>query len=139
MARDWLASEILGHLTARAINICIVEDICSSPSDPGLDTGAAGPAWFYKNRVLWPITQDMARPETIDKALGWGVVGWPEIIAFCTAPPLIPDLGTGSELPEASLQHLAESTIRLVTDIFDGEAFLVWDKGTAGPGSLVTT
>jgi hypothetical protein len=58
VARDWLIAEILGHLQAEKANLAVVEDPCASPSDPFL-IKADSPIWFYKERVLWPITQDM--------------------------------------------------------------------------------
>jgi hypothetical protein len=123
---DWLVSEVLFHLRATRTNMCILEDVCGSSSEPDLAAGAAGPAWFHQDRVFWPITQNMATIELIKKAFDWGLVGRPALIAFCSEPRSTQDLAHTLEVPETLLEELANSTVRLVTDIFDEEGYLEW-------------
>jgi hypothetical protein len=124
IANDWLVSEVLQHLLADELNMCILEDICRRASDPKLMTGADGPAWSHQDRVFWPITQNKATSELIEKALRWGLIGRVYVIAFCGEPKSMPCLRDSTEISESALTEIGKSTTRLVTDIFDQEGYL---------------
>ncbi len=82
----WLVAEILSYLLASESNLCVIQDMCQRRSDPYLTSGAPGPVWLYQDQVFWPITHNMAKREIIEKVLGWGAFGRPNVIVFCREP-----------------------------------------------------
>ena len=132
VATSWLVSEVLAHLRAGVANLCVIDDTTSRPSDPRLAAGTARPAWFFRGNVLWPITQDMAGAGLIASALTWGLVGRPEVVAFCSGLRPVQGPTTHTEISESLLQEIGRSTVRLATDIFDEEALLVWSGARGG-------
>jgi hypothetical protein len=130
IATDWVIAEIARFLHADKVNTCIIEDPCGEPSDPGLTSGAAGPVWFYQNHVLWPITRSMAKPPVIRKSLEWGLAGKPHIIGFFQSPGYAQEVSSGPIISNELLIEITDSMRRLVTDVFDGEGYLVWNRNT---------
>ena len=131
-AEEWLFAEICRHLEARAGNLVVIEDPCGHPSDPGLTSGAVSPPWFYRERVLWPITVEYANVASLGKIFAWGDT-------WCARTNRVfPPLGCGASastdhvVSDELLRDIGSSMTRLVTDVFDGEGYLVWERKIEG-------
>jgi hypothetical protein len=136
---EWLASEILSHLQSHDENLCLVEDVCAMPLDPRLAVGAPGPALFYDDHVLWPITQRMASIAVITRALEWGNVGRPTAIAFCSGTQPADSVTKPLELHQSVLEEYISSTVALATDVFDEEGLLIWSRAPSREGGCPAT
>src|SRR5260370_21528627 len=109
VATDWLVTEIAAYLNAHNNNLGIIEDPGGERADARITQGATGPAWFYGDRVLWPITQAMANADLVRKALEWADVGIPQIIAFAKVRRSFQDLTKGLEVSEDILWEIGTS------------------------------
>jgi hypothetical protein len=127
-ATTWLADEIAAYLRANTLAICMVEDPCARRSDTKLFAQAAGVARFYRDRVLWMIGHDMADSGVVQNALRWYLSGRPEIVAFAKGLTPLSQSAGHSAISRPELRRIARSIVRVVTDIFDEEGYLVWNR-----------
>ena len=123
----WLVSETVSYLLANDTHLCLIQDICRRRCDPGIQRRAPGPHWFHGDKVFWPISQEIARNDLIETALKWGAIGRPQLIVFCRRPKS-KAYNSGDEISETALEEIGSSTVRVVTDVFDQEAYLVWNR-----------
>lgn len=125
---NWLVQEIILHLSISSNSLVLLEDSNSSPNDPYLRTQEHPPIWSYQNTIYWPILKAEA-PDKVEQVMAWAA-GWRELITFTKRPTCWTAQLESVVLPEKAIQQMASSTTRLVTDVFDGEGFLVWELGT---------
>jgi hypothetical protein len=123
VADEWLIAEILSYIKTDESNFVLIEDFCGSPSDPKLTDGAAGPVFFYENKVLWPITQAMATNELVSKAKNWAVG---QLTCFCRCSVPLWRISANISLSEESLLDICSSITQLALEVFDGEGLLFW-------------
>lgn len=123
-AVNWLISTVGDYLINSPHHVVLVEDAVASPKDYILKN-AGVPFWSFQERVLWPITPSMADHQTIQRVFAWAA-GGREVIGFGTYPTGNPDSIKDTELTESMVTQLAESLTALVTDIYDGEGYMIW-------------
>jgi hypothetical protein len=126
-AEDWLVAAIIEHLRSDSENIAIVEDASGKSTDPGLTDGAPGQPWFFHDRVLWPIKQDMPDSGLVREAWLWSLSGQRQVVAFARHPhsSCAPD---DAVVSDEFLREIGGSITQLAVDAYDGEAFLVWHR-----------
>lgn len=124
---DWLIGEIADYLKLRPNSIVLFEDIVSSRTDPYLLTHEHPPYWCYQERVFWPVTSKGITQHTVEQVMAWSagtriIAGFSTLSTDCSLP-----LGT-DVLSRIEFQHIAASLTRLVTDVFDGGGYMIWER-----------
>jgi hypothetical protein len=127
LGEDWLIAEVLQYLQSNANGVVLFEDLVSLPGDPGLGSDKCPPLWVFEKRIFWPVLADGADYATVEKALAWSAA-FRKIIGFATLPSRSSPTLETKVLSESVFRPLASSITRLVTDIFDGEGFMVWER-----------
>lgn len=125
---EWLVDEATGYTEASMDAIVLFEDMTSSPSDPYLVERKHPDFWIYGGKLFWPASARFGGGEHIEAALSWSasrrITAW-----FTTVlAELLPPHGF-PRLSEESFSFLASHVSRLVTTVFDGEGFIVWERG----------
>jgi len=129
--KDWLVDEIVVHMKLYPNAIVLFEDIVSSPTDPHLSAQAHPPYWSHQGRMFWPVVPKGITPSNVEKVMAWSA-GTGTFSVFSTLPSdFTLTLGTHF-LSHNEFQHIASSITRLVTDVFDGGGYLVWEREKLG-------
>jgi hypothetical protein len=124
---DWLIEEVIRYLKRTPNGLVLFEDPVSSPSDPYLATHEHPPYWCYGDRVYWPVLAAGANYHTAEQAMAWSA-GMRVIVAFSRLPREIPLSSGPLVFSDQALQEVASSLTRLVTDVFDWEGYMVWQR-----------
>jgi hypothetical protein len=124
---QWLVTEIIRYLRDTPKSLVLLEDIVSSPSDPNLTAREHPPFWCYNNTVYWPISQAGADPHTVEQAMAWAVARR-ELVAFTKLPIDLPAPSGALSLSGEVFRQIVSSITRLVTDVFDWEGYMVWQR-----------
>lgn len=123
---DWLTGEIADYLKLRPDSVVLFEDIVSSRTDPYLLTHEHPAYWCYQDRVFWPVTPTGITLHTVEQVMAWS--GGTRTIAGFSTFPTDYSLPLGTHvLSRFEFEHIASSITRLVTDVFDGGGYMVWE------------
>ena len=129
---DWLIQETLDYLRNDSDAVVLFEDVVSSPSDPYLCRHPHPVYWQYHNRILWPVVTSSADYHSVEQAMAWSA-SIRTIVIFSRLPSDFSFPIGSQELPDRVFQHIATSIVRLMTDIFDGEGYMVWCRRSEIP------
>jgi hypothetical protein len=124
---DWLINEIANYVKFYPNSIVLFEDIVAAPSDPYLSAHDHPPFWCYQGRVFWPVTPSGNTEHTVEQAIAW-CAGFRTIAGFSSLPNGVSLPFRTHLLSQTDFQHIASSITRLVTDVFDGGGYMVWER-----------
>ena len=126
---EWLIKEVLVYLTQPSNPIVLFEEFASSPAGEIEFTYRAGPPYVvYEKRVFWPLTSTEASHHSVEQAMSWSVT-FRKLAIFSV---LQKETTRPQDLRMLSTQMLHDvglSITRLVTDVYDGGGFMVWNRG----------
>lgn len=126
---DWLIDNVVDYLKQSHESVVLFEDIVSSPSDAYFRAHDHPPYWCYQDRVFWPAKRIEATHHTVGQVMSWSggfrVIAWfSRFVGDTTA------LSDSRVLSHTEMQQIASSISRVVTDVFGGGGYLVWDTST---------
>lgn len=127
LTTSWLNRQILDDLDHSPDSLVLLEDISSSPSDTFLTTRSHPPYLSFNGRVFWPIFDSISNADTVESAQSW-CAAFRKIIIFTEFPIQLSRPLETSMLDEEAFESIASTTTRIVTDIFDGEGYLDWQR-----------
>jgi hypothetical protein len=129
-AFQWLVEYLFDYLTRDESNLAVIEDPSGKPTHSKLLQGAPAPAWFFDDRVLWPVRPPCTK-ETVQASLRWGLVGWLELIVLSRDPTCSYPKSQTSWVSKQGLTDIAGMVTAFVTDVFDGDGYILWQTGPA--------
>lgn len=117
----WIAS----FLAADRRHLAVFEDVIHSPGDVAV-LACTRESWELPHGVAWPMFagEDAAAVHDVMTMHHGG----PRTIVLFRLPPHWPVPGDGASLSVKLLQSLRESVCAVMSDVYDGDACLIWDR-----------
>lgn len=107
-----------------------LEDRIHSPRDPAV-LRRSRPGWWLPHGVAWPI---VAGESAADALTALALLrGGPLLYGFHRLPPDWPQPADGTELSGADLSALRSSLVAVITDVYDWDGYIVWQRGDHDP------
>ncbi len=130
---DFFVAPIVQDFLAQSEqNICILEDIDSSPGDPGLTASGMPPMFtFAEVDVYFYIDRKRSTIDTISKVFSMVSPMW-STRAFLTSLPKELTLSEANQKMEMKdIEAIAQRTQKIIVGVYDGESYLVWHRDLA--------
>ena len=125
---DWLISNVLIYLSQPSNTVVLFEEFDALSGGKIEFTYRAGPPYFvYGNRVFWPVTSAEASNYSVAQAMSWSVT-FRKLAIFSLLPNEMTFPRNLNTLSEDMLREVGLSITRLVTDVYDGGGFMVWNR-----------
>ncbi len=125
--KTWLIQEVISYLQNVPNAAVLFEDPVSLPSDTVLASREHPPFWHHKDRVFWPVLPFQANHYNVEQAMSWAA-GMREIAFFCLVPENLLRSLELRLLSDEDITSIASTITRIVTDVFDGEGYIVWNR-----------
>ena len=126
-SRLWLIQEAVVYLQGTSDGVVLVEDLNSLPSDSYLANCDHPPFWCYEGRIFWPILPPEATCHAIEQIMGWAT-GMREVVCFSKVPYKLNLAPETRSLAQDEFVFIASSLKSIVTDVFDGEGYMNWNR-----------
>ena len=126
-SRLWLVQEAVRYLQGASDGVVLVEDLNSLPSDPYLTNRDHPPFWCYGDRIFWPILPPEATCHAVVKMMDWATA-MREVVCFSKVPHKLNLAAEMRSLTQGEFAALASSLNSIVTNVFDGEGYMKWDR-----------
>lgn len=122
----WLVNEVANYCKQSPNAVVICEDMVSLPSDPYILTHEHPPFWQYREKLFWPVGSMSVRQFPVEEVIAWSNAPIVAGFVFLQVDGLLP-LNTRL-LSLTEFEILCLSMTKLVTQVFDGGGWLVWEK-----------
>ena len=125
--RLWLIQEAISYLQTTSESVALFEDLNSSPSDLYLTKRDHPPFWHHEGRLFWPVLPLKANPRAVEQAKNWAAA-MREAVCFSKLPHNMGPAWETRSLTAGEFAFIASSLKCIVTDVFDGEGYMVWNR-----------
>lgn len=122
---DRVAAWIANFLAADRRHLAVFEDVIHSPGDFAV-LACTREYWELPQGVAWPMFAGESAAAVHD-AMSMHR-GGPRTVLLFRLPPHWPVPGNGASLSVKLLQSLRESVCAVMSDVYDGDAWLIWDR-----------
>ena len=123
----WLREAAVAYLRGTPDGVVLGEDLVSLPSDPGLAKRDHPPFWCYEDRLFWPVLPSEATCDAIAQMMSWAA-SMREVVCFSKVPYKHNLALETRFLTQEEFVTIASSIKSLVTDVFDGEGYMIWNR-----------
>ena len=127
---DWLTDYTVSYVNASTNVLVLFEDLVSTPSDPVLATSSHPNYWYFEETLFWPTIAAAADRETVTQMKSWAAA-INEIVILAKLPASLNGVATTRELSKVEMSEIAASITHVVTDVYDGEGYMIWERKSA--------
>ena len=126
-SRIWLIQEAVSYLQTTPNGVVLFEDLNSLPTDPYLTKRDHPPFWHYEGRLFWPVIAREANSRAVEQAMNWAAA-MREVACFAKIRHDRSPVVETQVLSQDEFGFIASSLISIVTDVFDGEGYMKWNR-----------
>jgi hypothetical protein len=123
----WLIQEAISYLQRTSDGVVLFEDLNSLPTDPYLTKRDHPFFWHYGDRLFWPVTALAADSRAVEQAKNWAGA-MREVACFSKVPHNLNSVFETRSLTQDEFGFIASSLRAVVTDVFDGEGYIEWNR-----------